>query len=69
MVNASALDLVPAKQQRYDATQLIEDALKADRPVFSYLIEEYWLDMGRLEDYDQANADAKRWLENVDYES
>ncbi|HVO44064.1 MAG TPA: sugar phosphate nucleotidyltransferase [Aggregatilineales bacterium] len=62
VVDPSALDLLP-EQGRYDATQLIEDALKAKRRVFSYLIEEYWLDMGRLEDYDQANADAKRWIE------
>jgi NDP-sugar pyrophosphorylase family protein len=62
LIEPSALDLVP-HNQRYDATQLIEDALHGGRPVFSYLIEEYWLDMGRLEDYDQANADAKRWIE------
>jgi NDP-sugar pyrophosphorylase family protein len=62
VVNLSALDLLPPRG-RYDATQLIQAAVDAKRPVYSYLIEEYWLDMGDMKDYEQANADAQRWLE------
>ncbi len=62
VVNRSALDLLP-RSGRYDATQLIEAAMRAGRPVYSYLIEEYWLDMGDIKDYEQANADAQRWLD------
>jgi NDP-sugar pyrophosphorylase family protein len=62
LINPSALDLLPSLG-RFDATQLIQAAMDANRPVYSYLIEEYWLDIGRLEDYDKANEDAKRWLD------
>jgi NDP-sugar pyrophosphorylase family protein len=62
LISPSVLDLMPPTG-RFDATQLIQAAVDADRAVYSYLIEEYWLDIGRLEDYDRANADAKRWLE------
>jgi NDP-sugar pyrophosphorylase family protein len=62
VLSRSVLDLLPPGG-RFDATQLIQAALDAGRPVYSYLIEEYWLDMGRIEDYEKANADAKRWME------
>jgi NDP-sugar pyrophosphorylase family protein len=62
VLSRSVLDLLPPGG-RFDATQLIQAALDDGRPVFSYLIEEYWLDMGRIEDYEKANADAKRWIE------
>lgn len=65
VINLSALELLPA-QGRYDATQLIQAAMDAERAVFSYPIHEYWLDIGRIEDYEKANADAKRWLEESD---
>src|SRR5689334_20895256 len=61
LVSPSVLDLMPA-QGRFDATQLIQAAVDAKRAVFSYVIEEYWLDIGRLEDYYRANEDAKRWM-------
>lgn len=63
MLNLSALDLLPPAG-RFDATQLIQAAMDAGRPVYSYLIEEYWLDMGRIEDYEKANTDVKRWMED-----
>jgi NDP-sugar pyrophosphorylase family protein len=40
--------------------------MDAGRPVYSYLIEEYWLDMGRIEDYEKANRDVQRWMEEED---
>jgi NDP-sugar pyrophosphorylase family protein len=60
LINPSALDLLPTGG-RFDATQLIQAAMDARRLVYSYLIEEYWLDIGRFEDYDKANADFKSW--------
>ena len=56
------LDLLPTTS-RFDATQLIQAAVDAGHPVYSYPIQEYWLDMGDMKDYEQANADAHRWLE------
>jgi NDP-sugar pyrophosphorylase family protein len=62
LISPATLDLLPAAG-RYDATQLIEAAVAAGRPVYSYPIHEYWMDIGRFEDYDKANADAKDWIE------
>ncbi len=62
LINPSALDLLPT-EGRFDATQLIQAAMDARRPVYSYLIEEYWMDIGRFEDYDKANADFKSWTD------
>ncbi len=62
LISLTALDLLPP-EGRFDATQLVQAAIDANRPVFSYLIEEYWLDIGRIEDYERAQEDAHNWLE------
>ena len=64
LIRHSALDLLPPG--RFDATQLIQAAMDANRTVYSYRIEEYWLDMGRIEDYEKANEDVKRWMDEKD---
>lgn len=61
-ISPEALALMPAVG-RYDATQLIEAAMSARLRVCSYLIQEYWMDIGRFEDYHKANEDASAWLE------
>jgi NDP-sugar pyrophosphorylase family protein len=61
-ISPSALDLLPPAG-RFDATQLIQAAMDANRPVASYSIKEYWMDIGRFEDYNQANIDAESWGE------
>lgn len=65
VISPAALDLMPPAG-RYDATQLIEAAVAAGQGVYSYPIQEYWMDIGRFEDYDKANADAKAWLDEDD---
>jgi NDP-sugar pyrophosphorylase family protein len=62
MIDPNALALMPPSG-RYDATQLIQAAMDSGQRVCAYPIEEYWMDIGRFEDYDQANADAQHWLE------
>src|SRR5258708_6080383 len=62
LISLTALDLLPP-EGRFDATHLVQAAIDANRPVFSYLIEEYWLDIGRIEDYERAQEDAHNWLE------
>jgi NDP-sugar pyrophosphorylase family protein len=61
VIDPAALALLPPAG-RYDATQLIQAALDADHVVGSYRITDYWLDIGRIEDYERANQDAQRWL-------
>jgi NDP-sugar pyrophosphorylase family protein len=61
VIDPAALALLPPAG-RYDATQLIQAALDANHVVGSYRITDYWLDIGRIEDYERANQDARRWL-------
>ena len=62
LISLTALDLLPP-EGRFDATQLVQAAIDANRAVFSYPIEEYWLDIGRIEDYERAQEDARNWLD------
>ena len=45
--------------QRFDMTDLIKALLAAGRPVASFPIVEYWLDIGQHADYRQAQEDVK----------
>jgi NDP-sugar pyrophosphorylase family protein len=63
LISPAGLALVP-DSGRYDATQLIQAAMDGGLTVCSYLITEYWMDIGRFEDYHQANADAAEWQDD-----
>jgi dTDP-glucose pyrophosphorylase len=43
--------------QHFDMTDLIQRLLEEERPVASFPIVEYWLDIGQPADYDQAQKD------------
>jgi NDP-sugar pyrophosphorylase family protein len=45
----------------FDMTELIQRLLDAGRPVASFPIREYWLDIGHQADYEKAQEDAKVW--------
>ena len=45
--------------QHYDMTNLIQALLDADRPVVSFPIHEYWLDIGQHVDYERAVMDVQ----------
>jgi len=47
--------------QCFDMTDLIQCLLTAGRPVTSFPIREYWLDIGQHEDYVQAQEQVKAW--------
>ena len=42
-------------------TELIQRLLDAGRPVASYPIREYWLDIGQHDDYVKAQEHIKDW--------
>lgn len=46
-------------EQRLDMTDLIQRLLDEGRPVVSFPILEYWLDIGQHTDYEQAQTDIK----------
>jgi dTDP-glucose pyrophosphorylase/predicted transcriptional regulator len=59
LLEPSACDYIP-EGIRFDMTELIQKLLEAGRPVVSFPIMEYWLDVGRPEDYMQAQEDVRK---------
>lgn len=53
-------DFIPSGQ-RLDMTELIQRLLEVKRPVVSFPVREYWLDIGQPEDYEQAQEQIKSW--------
>jgi len=52
--------------QRFDMTDLIQRLLDEGRPVVSFPIVEYWVDIGQLEDYEKAQEDIRNWSPDTD---
>lgn len=49
-------DFIP-DGERFDMTELIDKLIAAGRPVASFPVHEYWLDIGQHSDYEQAQQD------------
>ena len=58
LVKKSLLDRVP-KNTFYNATDLMESLINDGRKLISYPIRQYWLDIGKPEDFDKAQEDIK----------
>jgi dTDP-glucose pyrophosphorylase/CBS-domain-containing membrane protein len=58
LIEPAVRDFIPAGQ-RFDMTELINKLIEAGRVVISFPILEYWLDMGRHEDYAKAQQDVR----------
>ena len=56
LVEPSLLPIIP-KGRRYDMTDLIRAALELDRRVDAFPMREFWLDVGRPEDYERAQVE------------
>ena len=56
VLSPCALELVP-RDQFFDMPTLFEDMLRAGLNVRSHRTTGYWLDIGRMRDYEQANVD------------
>lgn len=55
VLNSKVLQLIP-ENEFFDMPALFESTLaKKSYNTFSYLIEDYWIDIGRKEEYDRAN--------------
>ena len=61
LLDPLAIGLIPAGEY-FDATDMIRILLDSDRVVAAHLIREYWLDVGRLPDLEQANRDLAKGL-------
>lgn len=60
LVSPSARRLIPPGE-RFDMPQLIDLMVKNSARVISFPVWEYWLDIGRPEDYERAQHDAQCW--------
>ena len=56
MLSPEILDLIP-QDEFYDMPTLFEKAIAQDKNVISFPIHEYWIDIGRLEEYQKANEE------------
>lgn len=56
LLEPAVRDLIP-DGRRFDMTDLIPAVVAAGRTVVAFPIREYWLDVGRLEDYQKAQDD------------
>ena len=56
MLSPEILDLIP-KNEFYDMPTLFEKAISKGKNVISFPIHEYWIDIGRLEEYQKANEE------------
>lgn len=56
LLSPETLHAIP-KNEFYDMPTLFEALIKEDKKIISFPIHEYWLDIGRMEEYEQANSD------------
>ena len=56
MLNPETIDLIP-KNQYYDMPSLFEKLISMQNNVISFPLREYWLDIGRIEEYERANRE------------
>lgn len=56
MLSPEALDLIPSKQY-YDMPSLFEKIIENKKLLVSFPIHEYWLDIGRMNEFEQANRE------------
>jgi NDP-sugar pyrophosphorylase family protein len=58
LLEPSVYQIIPSGEH-FNMTDLIQWLLDARRPVVSFPIREYWLDIGQLADYAQAQNDVE----------
>lgn len=59
LLNPEVRRFVPSGK-RFDMTDLIEKLVKEKRRVVSFPVREYWLDIGKIEDYQKAVEDSRK---------
>lgn len=56
VLSPETLDLIP-KEKSYDMTDLFQDLINLNHDSIAFPVREYWLDIGRFDDYEKANAE------------
>jgi dTDP-glucose pyrophosphorylase len=61
MLNPESLDYIP-KNEFFDMPTLFDRIIKKDKKAISFPIREYWIDIGKIEEYKRANEEFKRYF-------
>jgi len=59
LLEPECINLIP-NNEFYDMTSLFEKLISDNEKITSFPLSEYWLDIGKLDDYEKANADYHR---------
>ena len=59
LMSPRVFEFIPYNEH-FGMDQLINELLAHDIPIYRYQMEEYWLDIGRMEDYEKAQEDVKK---------
>ena len=59
MMKSDVLKYIP-KNQKFDATELIELLIQKRKKVVSYILHDYWIDIGKKEDLEKAKSHFKK---------
>jgi dTDP-glucose pyrophosphorylase len=65
LLNPEALELIPDGKP-YDMPELVNELISTGKRVVGFPIREYWLDIGRLEDYEKAQEEMAAGVELSD---
>jgi dTDP-glucose pyrophosphorylase len=60
LLNKEIINSIP-KAQKYNATDLMTDVIQRGMKLVNYPLLDYWLDIGRHEDYERAQEDFKHF--------
>jgi len=63
VLNPSALELIP-KNSAFDMPSVFSKLAEQGRKGSAYALREYWLDIGRSDDFERASVDYKRYFQN-----
>ena len=58
LLDPECINLIP-KDEFYDMPSLFEKMILTDKKTISFPLKEYWLDIGRMSDYERANLEYK----------
>ena len=56
LLEPDCIDLIPDNKS-YDMPTLFEELIAAKEKIISFPLQEYWLDIGRIADYERANVE------------
>jgi NDP-sugar pyrophosphorylase family protein len=56
MLDSQCIEIIP-ENEFYDMPTLFEKLIKMNENTVSFPLREYWLDIGRMEEYEKANSE------------